>query len=139
MAKLILKDASIVIDGVDLSDHSNQVEISSEKDEQDVTGFGANMREIALGLGDGSISITLFQDYDAGSVDDTLWSIHSDGTPVSIVVKPTSGAVSATNPSYTMTGVLPSYTPLSGSVGEASTIDANFRNADQSGIVRATS
>lgn len=138
MSKLILKDASIVIDGVDLSDHANQVEISSEKDEQDLTGFGAEMREIGLGLGDGSISVTLFQDYDAASVDDTLWSIHADDTPVVIVVKPTSSAVGATNPSYTMTGVLPSYTPLSGSVGEASTIEANFRNADQSGIVRAT-
>jgi hypothetical protein len=139
MAKLILTDASITVDSVDLSDHANQVVITSEKDLQDVTGFGSAMKENLLGLGDGTIAITLFQDYASGSVDDTLWSIHDDGEAVTIVVKPTSSAVGATNPSYTMTGVLASYTPLNGSVGEASTIEATFTNAGSSGIVRATS
>lgn len=137
MAKQILRNASIVIDGVNLSDHANQVEISSEKDVQDVTGFGASSREKAIGLGDGSISITLFQDFAAGSVDATLWNIHNGNASAVVVVKADAGAVSATNPSWTMTGILPSYTPLSGSVGEASTIDATFENAAQSGIVRA--
>jgi hypothetical protein len=85
------------------------------------------------------MSFTFFQALAAGEVDDTLWSVHNDGTPVTIVVKATSGAVSADNPSWTMTGVLPEYTPLSGEMGAPSTIDATFENSSQSGIVRATS
>lgn len=139
MAKKILKDCVIVVDGVTLSDHANQVEITSEKDVQDVTGFGARSREKALGLGDGSMSITFFQDFASGSVDDTLWSIHDDETSALIEIKADDAAVSATNPNFTMTGILPSYTPLSGSVGEASTIDATFENAAQAGIQRVTS
>lgn len=137
MAKVILRDAFISVNGVTLSDHANEVSIDSEKDEHDTTGFGATSKEISLGLGDGSISMTFFQDFAAGSVDATLWPIHNGSTAVPIVVRPTSAAVSATNPQYTMTGVLPNYSPVSGSVGEPSTIEANFRNASQAGIVRA--
>jgi hypothetical protein len=138
MAKLILDDVSITIDSVALSYHGNRVEISSEKDLQETTAFGSNSKEYLLGLGDGTMSFTFQQDYSATSVDDTLWDIHDAGDPVVIVVKPTSGAVSATNPSYTMTGVLPAYTPVSGDVGQVSTIECQFQNADPSGIVRGT-
>lgn len=40
MAKKILTNASIVIDGVDLSNHGNRVEINSEKELQETTAFG---------------------------------------------------------------------------------------------------
>ena len=49
----------------------------------------------------------------------------------------TSAAASASNPKYTMTGVLPTYAPLSGDVGTVSMVDAQFQNADPSGIVRS--
>jgi hypothetical protein len=138
MAKLVLTDAFVLINGVNLSDHGNHVEITSEKDEVDVTGFGATSKVIALGLGDGNMGFTFIQDFAAGSVDATLQPIHSGGTSVTVEVRPTSGARSATNPAYTMTGVLPSYSPLNGDIGDASTIDVTFRNASQSGIQRLT-
>jgi hypothetical protein len=137
MAKIVLTDASITIDSVDLSDHANRVEISSEKDLQETTAFGSDSKEYLLGLGDGTMSFTFQQDYAATSVDDTLWDIHDAGSSVVIVVKPTSAAVGAANPSYTMTGVLPAYTPLSGDVGQVSTIEAQFQNASPTGIVRS--
>lgn len=136
MGKLILKDAFVEVDGVDLSDHFSQVAIESEKDVHDVTGFGAEMKEKALGLGDGKITGSVFQDYATASVDVTLWPIHEAGDPVDVVIRPTSAAVSATNPEYTMSGVLPSFSPISGSVGEPSKTDVTFENASQDGIVR---
>lgn len=137
MPKFVIKDADVTIDAVNLSDHVASVEISSSKDVQEATGMGAAMKEKLLGLGDGTITLNMQQDFDAASVDATLWPIHLDGDPVPVVVKPKSGAVSATNPSYTMQGVLPSFSPLAGSVGEVSTTEVAFQNADQSGIVRA--
>lgn len=137
MGKFLLLDASITVNAVNLSDHCSQVEIEAASDEVDVTSFGAANKEIRLGLGDGTMSATFFQDFASGSVDATLQSLRGSNNAFPVVCKGASVAVSATNPSYTMQAVLPTYTPLSGSVGEASTIEASFRNASQSGIVRA--
>lgn len=139
MAKTILRDASVTVDGVDLSDHVDTVAISTKYDVNDVTGMGAAMKEKLLGLGDGTITVNFFQDNAAGQVDATLNALLGSNTPFTIVVKPTSAAVSATNPSYTMQGILANYDPLNAKVGAPSMTNVTFENADQSGIVRATS
>jgi hypothetical protein len=137
MAKVILKDCSITIDAVDLSDHISSVTIESSFDEVDLTGFGSTYKEIGQGIGDGTITLSVFQDYAAASVDDTLWPLSQSGETFPVVVKPTSAAVSATNPSYTMTAVLLSFNPIAGSISEASTTDVTLRNGASTGIVRA--
>ena len=135
--KTILRDVSITVDGVDLSDHSNQVEISSTKDLVELTSFGDAYKTNDQGLGDATMAVTLFQDYDAGSVDATLWPIHDGNQECEVVIKPTSDPVSVTNPSYTMTAIIPEFTPLSGAPGEASMTPVTFQNRGQAGIVRA--
>ncbi len=139
MAKTILRTATITVNGVDLSDHISSVEINQEKDDVDLTTFGSSMKEHGVGLGDGSIVLNFFQDFAAAKVDATLFPIFAAGTPVPIVVRGDSAAVSATNPKYTMQGLLMNYSPLAGSVGEASQTQVTFQNGDQTGIVRATS
>lgn len=137
MAKIILRTVTLTVNGVDLSNRASSAEINSEKDLVDVTAFGASSKQNLVGLGDGTMSIDFFQDFAAASVDATLWPIHSAGSEVVITVKPTNAAVSATNPLYSMTGVLPNYTPISGSVGEASTVSVEFSNSGDAGITRA--
>lgn len=137
MAKIVLKDCSITIDAVDLSDHISSVTIETTFDEVDVTGFGSTYKEILQGLGDATITLAVFQDFDAASVDATLWPLSQSGEGFVVVVKPTSAAVSATNPSYTMTGVLLNYNPIAGAIGEASTTDVSIRNQSATGLVRA--
>jgi len=139
MAKFVLRDARVEINSVVLSDHISEVTISTEKDEVDVTGFGATNREILAGLGDGTITLSVFQDFAAASVDATLWPLSSAGSSFTVKVRPTTAAVSATNPEYSMTGVLLNYSPISGGVGAASTTDVTIRNSSQAGITRATS
>jgi hypothetical protein len=52
-------------------------------------------------------------------------------------LQPASGAVSATNPSYTLTGAyLESHTPINASLGELSTIDLTFTGGT---LAKATS
>lgn len=138
MSKLILTDASITINSVDLSDHCSKVTIDTKKNQVDVTSFGATNTEYALGLGDATIAVDFFQDYASSSVDATLWSVYQGGTAVSIVVKPTSAAISSSNPSYTMSGLLPEYMPIDGSVGAASTISVTFINGGTAGVTKAT-
>lgn len=139
MAKFVLKDASITVNGVNLSDHISSVTIESSFDEVDTTAFGSTYKEIKQGLGDATITLSVFQDFAAASVDATLWPLSQSGATFPVVVKPSSAAVSATNPSYTMTAVLLSFNPIAGSVGEASTTDVTLRNAANTGIVKAVS
>jgi hypothetical protein len=138
MAKFVLKDAFISVDAIDLSDHCSSVTIETTFDEADVTGFGGIYKEIIQGLGDATITLNVFQDFAVGSVDATLWPLSQTGETFAVIVRPTSAAVSATNPQYTMTGVLLSYSPLAGSVGEASATDVSIRNSSSTGLVRTT-
>lgn len=139
MAKTVLTDASLTVNGVDLSDHCSAVAIEASADEVDVTGFTAAFRETMPGLQDATITATFYQDFASSEVDQTLWTLFTNGSTFSVVVKASTAATSSTNPSFTMTSRLYSYSPIAGAVGEASTTDVTFRNADQStGVTRAT-
>jgi hypothetical protein len=59
-------------------------------------------------------------------------------TPVTIEVRATSAARSATNPAAVMSGLLMNYNMLSGSVGDATQISAEFVNAAQAGVTYPT-
>ena len=135
MAKVVLTDARVTVNGVNLSDHVSTVTVETSKDEVDVTSMGATFKQILAGLGDATVTISVFQDFAAGSVHATVWPLYQAGSTFPVTVRPTSAAESATNPTMTMTGVILSYNPLAGDVGAASTTDISIRNAAQTGIV----
>lgn len=136
MGKFVFKDATLEVDGVDLSNYVNQVAMDLPDDEVDLSGMGSKMKEYGKGLSDGTITVTFLQDFDTGKVDDTLWPLKVSDTPFTVVVKPTSAPKSATNPEYSMEALLFNYSPVNGSLGEAASTEVNFRNADQAGITR---
>jgi hypothetical protein len=139
MAISILTDALVIVNGVTLSDHANQVTINDTRDSVDVTAFGATSKAVAKGLGDASISVQFFQDFAAGKIHATLQPLIASGTTVVVEVRPTSAARSATNPAAVLNALLMSYSMLSGDVGQASTITAEFVNGSQVGMTYPTS
>lgn len=139
MAKTILRNASVVVNSVDLSNHVRQVTITETWDQVDVTAMGDSAKSYLLGLADATIAVEFYQDFAAASVDVTLAGLAGSNTPFPVVVKADAGAVSATNPTYTMQAVLPQYSPVAGQVGAASLMTVTFHNASNTGIVRATS
>jgi hypothetical protein len=139
MAKYIIDDPVVTIDGDDHSDHFSSVEIEAEFEQVSVTAFGADFNEYLPGLGEATMTFEAFQDHAANELDQNMWPIFINKTPVVITVRPTSAAVSASNPKYSMTGVLTTYAPISGAKGEASTTTLTFNNAAQTGIVRSFS
>jgi hypothetical protein len=125
MAVLTLTDASITINSVNLSDHANSVTLNYETDSIEVTAFGAGGHTFTGGLQNNSIEIALMQDFAASNVEATVYGLV--GTTTTVVIKPTSGAVSATNPSYTVTGAfLAAHTPVAGAVGELAMTTLSF-------------
>jgi len=135
MAKIVLTDASISINSVSLSDLSNSCTINYEVDSVEVTAFGDTAHKFAGGLQNLSVEIALMQDFAAGKTEATIFPLV--GTTTTLVIKPTSGAVSATNPSYTIASAfLASHTPIAGAVGELSMTTLTFTGGT---ITKATS
>lgn len=137
--KFVLKDASVTVNSVDLSAYCTQVAMDMPTDEVDGSGMGAQQKVTMRGLSDASMTVSFLQSFMAAKVDATLWPLSTTETPFNVVVKPASAVVSATNPTYTMSALLFNYAPISGSLGEAATTEVVFRNASQTGIVKATS
>lgn len=137
MAKLVLRDCFIEVNGVNFSSHVASVTINLSKDEIDTTNFGGDGRERAHGLKDDSFELTFQQDYAAASVDDTLYPLWDQEEEFVVKVRPRSTATSVNNPEYSATCILLEYTPLAGDVGDLSTTDVTFP-AQRSGIARAT-
>jgi len=137
MAIVMTNDASLVVNAVDLSDHVREIVITMSAEDLDATAMGAESRAHAVGLRDDRMEVTFLQDYAAGEVDATLAALVSSSTPFTIVAKPSSAVVSATNPSYTMSALLFDYTPIDATVGEISQPEVTFLPAPGSKITRA--
>lgn len=125
MAVLSLKDATISINSVSLSDHANNVTVNYEIDSIEVTAFGSGGHTFAGGLQNNSVEISLMQDFATSNVEATVYPLV--GTTTTLVIKPTSSAVGATNPSYTISDAfLASHTPVAGAVGELAMTTLSF-------------
>jgi len=135
MAQLVLTDATITINSVALSNRANQVTLTYEKEAVESTAFGDSGRAFVPGLQNNTCEIEFQQDFAASNVEATIFPLV--GTSTTVVIKPTSGAVSATNPSYTLSSTfLAQHTPLSGTVGELATTSLSFQGGT---LVKATS
>jgi len=140
MAQIVLTDAFVSLGGTNVSDHVTSVTINFERDEVEATAMGDSTHGQLLGLKNWSVELELQQDFAASSIDSILWAAVNTPTTVAFEIRPTSGAASATNPKYTGTGYVPSYSPLSGGVGELATTQARIIPAKgQPGLTRATS
>lgn len=129
MAALVLTNASVVINGINLSEFITSIAISTSEDIIDTTGMGsAGARTRVSGLQDNSVTIEFNQDFAAGGPEVSINAVGSSlvGTNTTIVVKPTSAAVSASNPSYSFSAVVAEWQPLSAAVGELSSISTTW-------------
>lgn len=131
----VLTDASITIGGTDLSDHVQSITLNYEAEAKDDTAMGDDTRSNAGGLKNWNADVTFHQNYASGEVDATLFPIV--GSTTQLVIKPSSGVVAATNPSFTGTALLQSYAPIGGSVGDQHMTQAKFAPAGT--LARATS
>lgn len=124
MSKFVATDFAIEISGTDFSSSIAAATLEISADEQETTAFGADYRTRIAGLKDASITLDFHQDFGASSVDATLFPLL--GSAVAFTISPTSDAVSATNPSYSGTAIVTSYSPFSSSVGDLATLSVTW-------------
>jgi hypothetical protein len=109
----------LTVNSVDLSDHVTAVTINRTFDELEVTAMGDSGHKFVKGLEASSITIDFLNDTATGEVLQTLQAAW--GTNVTVTVKQTSAATSATNPLYTMTALVNNTTDINGAVADLST------------------
>ena len=95
---------------------TESISFTAEAETQDDTAMGDDWRQFLGGLLSGSMDVTFNQDFAAGAVDATLWSVL--GTSAAWVIRPTTEAVGAANPQFSGVGLLTSYSPVMGTVGD---------------------
>jgi len=103
LAKHILYDASLTVNGVDLSDHVESISLVATTNGQAAAAMSElNDYEMPGTLKLSDVTATFYQDYASAKVYATLQAAWAARTTFNIVAKPTSAAASATNPQWTI-------------------------------------
>lgn len=136
MAVFALTDMTCSVGGTDLSDHvrSQTLEVNGEL--LDTSAMGSAWRTKIQGARDWRVTIEFNDDFAASEVDATMWSAWNGAASVAWVAKPTSSAVSATNPSLSGS-VFPASHPVGGSWGQVATKSITLEGTGA--LTRATS
>jgi hypothetical protein len=124
VAKFAATDFDISINSVDFSDSLAAVTLDISREQLEITAFGDSARRYIGGLQDSSVTLSFHQDFAAASVDSTIFS--NLGGTVAIIIKPTGGSVSSSNPSYSFNALVVQSTPFSSNVGDLATMDVTW-------------
>jgi len=119
MSVYLSNAVSVTVNAVDLSSLVSAVTINRTFDELEITSMGDSGHKFVKGLEASSVTIDFFNDEATSKTLQTLQAAY--GTSVTVVIKQTSAATSATNPSYTMSCLVNNLTPVNGAVGDIST------------------
>ena len=124
MAKIVLTDAKVTINSVNLSDHISSITIDTKDEIIETTAFGSTAKTRVAGLVDNSVTLDFMQDFAAANVEATIYPLL--GSATTIVVQPTSSAVGTTNPTYTFSAIISEWTPLKGGIGQLATASVTW-------------
>lgn len=140
MATFVLTDAYVSLNTVSLGGKCKSVTLTYSAEMLDDTVMGCTTRSSMPGLKSWTLECQFLQDYTAGSVDATLWAMIGLAA-FAFELRSSSGVVAPTNPKFTGSAVLESYTPLGGGVGELAATTASFKpgGGTAATLVRATS
>jgi hypothetical protein len=135
MAIFVATDFSVTINGsTALNSYLTQVELTASATDVTTTAFGSSFVTRVAGLKEGSLTLAFNQDYASGTVDATLFPLL--GANATVVIKPTSSAVSSANPSYSAVCLVTELTPVSGTIGDLSVFTVTWPTTGA--VTRAT-
>jgi hypothetical protein len=101
VATLALLNMYLLLNSVDLSDHTTNNVLAANATQLSSEAFGDSWEEVTTGLKAGTLNFTCLDDFAVSSVDATLWAAFSAGSNVPFEVRPVNSARSTSNPGYT--------------------------------------
>ncbi|BCJ45315.1 hypothetical protein GCM10010168_85840 [Actinoplanes ianthinogenes] len=136
MGTLALIDCRFEVNSVVLSSYCTGVTLPMEYEALEDTAFGDVARSRIAGLADSTLSAQFNQDFAASATDVTLYTAYATKAPVVVKVRPTSGAISSTNPEYVGSYLPNQHNPFGNQVGELATTQISWPLSNPSGIAR---
>jgi len=138
MAKLILTAAFLSLNGVDRSSWVSQVELAVEAEVKDVTVFtSGGFKENLSGLKSGNLQIGFKNDLAAGALDELMWALFIASAAVTFEVRAVNTTRTTSNPGYTGSVIVSSWTPVTGSPGDVNEFSVTYPTTGV--VARATS
>ncbi len=128
----------VTVSGTNLTNKVKSVTINESYDEVEVTAMGATAHSYVPGLRDDSIEIEFFQDQVPTSVDSIINAALGSSAGATVVVIAGGTVATSSTPSYTLVGAPFTYSPIDGSVGDASMTKVTFKPVAGQSITRAT-
>ena len=124
MAIYLSSAVVVTLNSVALSDHVTSATINRNFDELEVTAMGDTAHKFVKGLEASTITLDFLSDTAASNVNATLQAAW--GTTVTLTLKQTSAATSATNPLYSTTVLVNNTTDINGAVADIATQSITF-------------
>jgi hypothetical protein len=124
MAIFMGNKVAVIAGTTTISDHVSTVSLAREIDQVEITAMNDNLANFIGGVERSVLNLEVFNDFAAASVN----SLFEDalGTKLNIKLIPVSGTVSATNPSYTMSCLVSSWTPVNGAVDAVASVSVSL-------------
>lgn len=124
MAIYLSNGVVVTLNSVALSDHVTSATINRSFDELEVTAMGDTAHKFVKGLEASTITLDFLSDTAAANVNATLQAAW--GTTVTLTLKQTNAATSATNPLYSTTVLVNNTTDINGAVADIATQSITF-------------
>lgn len=124
MAIYLSNGVVVTLNSIALSDHCTSASISRTFDELEVTAMGDTAHKFVKGLEASTITLDFLSDAAASNVNATLQAAW--GTTVTLTLKQTSAATSATNPLFSTTVLVNNTQDINGAVGDIATQSITF-------------
>lgn len=124
MAIFMGNQVAVIVGTTTISTFVSSVALNREVEAVEITSMTNTSRNYIGGLEASSLSLELFNDFAAASVN----SLFEDalGTKLNIKLIPVTGTVTATNPSYTMSCYIGSWQPIQATPDSPSTASVTF-------------
>ena len=115
---------AVIVGTTTISDHVSTVSLAREIDQVEITAMSDNVQNMIGGVERPTLSLEVYNDFAAASVN----SLFEDalGTKLNIKLIPVAGTVSATNPSYTMSCLVSSWTPINGAIDSVASVSVSL-------------
>jgi len=120
-----LSNPVVTINAVDMTDQCSTAVLTRVIESLESTSFGQTNRSYVGGLENSTLTVTMYNSFAVSETYATLKALV--GTQVTVKVKPTSAATSATNPESTLTASYMESLPITNSqLGSLDVIDIVF-------------
>jgi len=122
--------------GTDLSAYTSKVEVTTDIEEKDVTTFTSlGWKTLLGGLKSGNVAITFKNDITDNLLDEIMWALF--GTVATFEVRAINTSATSSNPKYTGSLLVKSWTPITGAVGDVNEQSVTYPTSGA--ITRGTS